>query len=110
MIKEYWTPFCSKGQLHNLYEEALDLVREIAKLHGYAVGVHGSETRDLDLIAVPWVDQCSSPQALAEDIAEKLKWLLHDEVNEKPHGRIAFTIFGDYKQHIDLSVMPIRIK
>lgn len=29
---------------------------DIARRHGYALAIHGTVTRDLDLIAVPWTD------------------------------------------------------
>lgn len=37
------------------YTEILPVIRETAKRCGYALTVHGSMTRDLDLVAVPWV-------------------------------------------------------
>lgn len=40
----------------NLYTYFMEEMKAIAKEHGYNLLVHGSMNRDLDLIAVPWVD------------------------------------------------------
>ncbi len=40
----------------NLYTYMMDDLKVIARDHGYNLLVHGSMNRDLDLIAVPWVD------------------------------------------------------
>lgn len=40
----------------NLYTYMMEALKEIAKEYGYNLLVHGSLNRDLDLIAVPWVD------------------------------------------------------
>jgi hypothetical protein len=103
-------PDVSKGRLFNLYQEAFDLAKDVARENGYALAVHGSETRDLDLIAVPWVDKCCSPFSLAVAIAEKLKWWLHNDVTEKPHNRIAYLIYTHDHAHIDLSVIKPQEK
>lgn len=47
----------------------LPKMREMARLHGYALGVHGSQKRDFDLIAIPWVDDASDPAPLIKDLA-----------------------------------------
>lgn len=33
------------------------LIWEVARGCGYAIGLHGSMKRDVDLIAVPWTDE-----------------------------------------------------
>lgn len=40
----------------NLYTYMMEALNNIAKEHGYNLLVHGSLNRDLDLIAVPWVN------------------------------------------------------
>lgn len=49
-----WTTVTSKDELEAFYRSILPKLREAARSHGYALGVHGSMRRDLDLIAVPW--------------------------------------------------------
>lgn len=94
--------------IHTLkqYPKALRIAREVAKKHGYAIGLHGSRTYDLDLIAVPWVEECSTSEELAFAISDRLGWYLHTSISDKPHGRKGFLIYGSNHAHIDLSVMP----
>lgn len=92
-----------------IYPPTIEKVREVARAHGYAIGVHGSQKRDLDLIAAPWTESCSGPQALVCAIMEALgsSWWLRPEVVLKPNGRKAWTIYTHDHLYIDLSVMPI---
>lgn len=88
------------------YPEALRKTRIVAQKHGYAIGVHGSQTYDLDLIAVPWAEDYSAPWVLARAISIELGWYLNKTIAKKPCGRRAFLIYGCNHAHIDLSVMP----
>lgn len=90
------------------YPHALEVATVVAREHGYAIGVHGSLRRDLDLIAVPWVENCSEPKILALAIANQLEWYCHPNVCNKPHGRQAWLIYGHHHAHIDLSIMPVK--
>lgn len=97
------------------YPKALRVARAVAKKHGYAIGIHGSRTYDLDLIAAPWTEECSTADELADAIACELGWYLHRSLQgvlkpaEKPHGRRAYLIYGSNHAHIDLSVMPKEV-
>ncbi|MCY1644771.1 hypothetical protein [Methylorubrum sp. SL192] len=92
------------------YARVFTKARVIAWQKGYAIMMHGSFTRDLDLIAVPWTDAACEPEHLMRRIADAadLK-AVSDEPGHKPHGRLAWTLlfqsFGD-PRFIDLSVMP----
>lgn len=80
---------------------------QIARSHGYALAVHGSLARDLDLIAVPWVEEAGEPQAVLDDILKKFAVNLIGEVGKKPHGRIAYTLSVGWGHcAIDLQFMP----
>lgn len=93
-------------------------VTELARRMGYAVGLHGSLQRDLDLIAVPWTDEAVDPFVLAEAIAAGVHgYIVNDESADicdftkrnpqpKPHGRLAWAIQLGGGPYIDLSVMP----
>ena len=83
-------------------------IRELAREVGYAIGVHGSLERDLDLIAAPWVADAVGPMELAEHIAYGLGGNVVDfERQDKPCGRWACNIHTpDWTKMIDLSVMP----
>lgn len=39
---------------------------DIARKHGYALAIHGTVTRDLDLIAVPWTPEAVDPVSLKD--------------------------------------------
>lgn len=74
-----------------------DLAR-IAREHGYALAVHGSLQRDFDIIAIPWAEVVSTHEALIEAITREMALRLVGEKEERPHGRMAYTLsigFGE---------------
>lgn len=98
-------------------EHALAVAQNVARGVGYAVAVHGSRVRDLDLVAIPWIeDTAYTPLMIAETIARALPGVLQSTKPEKkPHGRVGFVIhpqfmWGFDHWYIDLSVMPRRRK
>lgn len=90
------------------YQWAIPRVREAAKKHGYAIGVHGSMKRDLDLIAVPWRENPADLDTLAKAIQAAASGLVdtHYDWEQKPCGRVGATFHIGSKAWIDLSVMP----
>lgn len=92
------------------YKERLPKIREVARLHGYAIAVHGSQNRDFDIIACPWVEDASSPEFLIRDIVVICEGFLQKENNpaKKPHGRLAYIIMIGGHLYIDCSVMPLN--
>lgn len=102
-------------------DHAIAAAQNAARNQGYAVAVHGSRVRDLDLIAVPWVEDTGiTALTIAEIIAEAIPGKLTPDntgkISEaKPHGRTGFVIqprflWGFDTWYIDLSVMPRRRK
>lgn len=104
------------------YEQRLPTLQMVARSHGYALGVHGSGERDLDLIAAPWVADASAPDVLVEALRAAIDgFIIHDQDAEagdytrrnphpKPHGRLAWAIHlhdPGGRLYIDLSVMPL---
>jgi hypothetical protein len=98
---------------------------EVARQFGYAIGLHGSMARDLDLIAVPWTEAAAPAETLVEAIRDAVGGVIrNDPPNEgnkyddttrapsqKPHGRLAWSIyFSGHRFYIDLSVMPRKLK
>jgi len=109
----------------------LDLIlppmRLAARDAGYAITVHGSLNRDIDLVAIPWREHnIADPDLLVISLAgavraitgrcnymsgrnadgdgPPVKW------TAKPHGRKAATLLawcGQNSADIDLSVMPM---
>jgi hypothetical protein len=80
---------------------------EISRKHGYAMAVHGSLQRDMDLICIPWVDQPSEPKAVVDEIVSTFAIRTIGEPDTTFHGRERWTVsvgFGEC--FIDLSFMP----
>lgn len=95
---------------------------EVARESGYALAVHGSVGRDLDLIAAPWTDEAVSAEALILALLGAFGFM-HAHMSsrkteqeagqpsgdlpaKKPHGRLAWTINFDNGLYLDVSVMP----
>ncbi len=81
---------------------------------GWALGLHGSMASDMDMMAMPWVEEAAPVEdlvkALSDCIGETI-WKEHHftPFYGKPHGRIVYTlsIYADF--HIDLSCMlPVK--
>ena len=86
-----------------LYPELAVVFRE----HGYALAAHGSLRRDFDLVAIPWIEQPSPPEAVVTQITTD--WAIRQigEPGSKPHGRRVWTLsIGHGACAIDLSFMP----
>lgn len=81
-------------------------IRSLAREVGYAIGVHGSQERDLDVIAAPWTDSAVTPADLLKHLASGLGAKIA-ATEPKPLGRIAATLQIDgYYRPLDISVMP----
>lgn len=79
----------------------------IGRKYGYAIGLHGSLKRDMDLIAVPWTDEAVGNAELVEKLCADLPAEMVSGPERKPHGRYAVTLQLDgYYKPIDLSIMP----
>lgn len=108
-IREATGAFC-----RSLLEACLPGVRTVARARGYAVAVHGSLQRDIDLIAVPWTKCAGDPTELAQAIIGVVEATtgacsLLGEPSQKPHGRIAYTlVHKGFTSEIDLSVICPR--
>ena len=108
-------PAAASGAVYGIidpdYGRVYTIARKLAWEEGYAIGLHGSFTRDLDLIAVPWVDKPCEPEHLIRRIidATGLK-SQHDNPGKKPQGRLVWTLlfpgFSD-PRFVDLSIMPL---
>lgn len=107
-------------------------MRSRARECGWAVAVHGSMERDLDIVAVPWIEQALDENAFVEAVREAVAEELNGQcfVSDrkpdskelqptiKPNGRHSYTLhaLSDELVHssagvhpfIDLSVMDFR--
>jgi len=101
---------------------------DIARNMGYALAIHGSMVRDLDLIAIPWIENCSDEEILVAAVKERINALLYPEllirdgVSEehakqiiksidsdpqlKLHGRKCWSLHLYQGVYVDFSIMP----
>lgn len=89
----------------------IDKIRALAKEIGYAIGVHGSLERDLDVIAAPWTEEALKYnwREVMDHIAKGMNGRVV-ETSWKPLGRRACTILVDgWYKDIDLSVCPVAL-
>ena len=85
------------------------ILKEVAYEHGYALALHGSLIRDLDLIAVPWVDKPKSAISMLRAFGDKLGSVYKGKKPyatkaKKSHGRVAYTIPSGIG-YLDISVL-----
>lgn len=112
-----WRKIKDKDDLEAFYRSILPELRRAARDLGYSLLSHGSLRRDLDLVAIPWVEAAVPKEVLVRAIHQAACGL-HSQTyqwEEKPHGRSAacFPIcWPEWETeekslgHIDLSVMP----
>ena len=89
---------------------------EVAREHGYALAIHGTMQRDLDLVAIPWVDEAGDPEILIEALRKRGQhWMFEEPEGErppvykptlKPQGRVAYSLTIMGGRFVDISVMP----
>jgi hypothetical protein len=122
---EYNMPPKKAGQIGALglapgYACCYAMLIPIAQANGYALAVHGSMSRDLDLIAVPWTEEAVDALTLVKALKEAIGGITHQidmdhyyptcDPKEKPHGRLAYSLHftnrGCDGTYIDVSVMP----
>ena len=112
-----------------LYTMFYEHMKNIAQEYGYNLVVHGSMNRDLDLIAIPWIDNPRSEQEMIHEFQIYLsgKKVVDTEgetpFNILPGGRHSYTIslnrgdrhgewfrFEDREYYLDISVTPLKTK
>ena len=107
-----------------VYVAMIPLLTGVARKLGYALAVHGTLGRDLDVIAVPWTDEADNAENLILALLAALGWdhahlqpestkqdgTIHRESGhiptKKPHGRRAWSIHFQNGLYLDVSVMP----
>jgi hypothetical protein len=92
-------PIQAKPGLYAIFYEFL---KEIAESYGYNLVLHGSIQRDLDLIAIPWVD---NPKPEQDMIIEFQEYLTGKKPAVMPSGEIYYTILpgGRHSYIIELN-------
>lgn len=89
---------------------------EKAAEHGYALAIHGSFARDMDVIAVPWTAEASDAETLVRELVAHIRqlWMADDGAwmvvatppEPRPHGRVTWSITLGAEAFVDISVMP----
>lgn len=107
---------CAYGIIDPDYARIFTIARLLAWQEGYALAMHGSFTRDLDLIAVPWTDNACEPEHLVRRLLSACEATLREQNGNpglKPHGRkvwtLVFTGFAD-PRYVDLSIFEPNAK
>jgi len=122
----------ARARTRAVSERLVAEMRRVARQDGWALAVHGSMSRDLDLIAVPWTDQATDETAFVEAMRASMARTLGGialigagedgrtpGVKAKPHGRRSWTIHSTSEQlveteagahpYIDLCVLDFRV-
>lgn len=96
-----------------LYGVLYPVILDAAKDSGYAIALHGSLGRDMDVIAVPWTEEAIPEHELVERVGRALSdhwWIELDEIQRNsivyPHGRLVWTIVLEGGAFVDFGVMP----
>lgn len=105
------------------FKKLIGPLREQARSLGYAIAVHGSVKRDIDLVAIPWTSDGGDARQLADALfattaivmgfvpvrSWSMKGAEHTLAGcpgDKPHGRLGWVFQLGGGVYIDLSVMP----
>ena len=109
----------------SFYAYVFEDLKKIAKKHGYNLALHGSMNRDLDLVAIPWVNEPSNELKmikefeifLTERCADESSMLEHYLYGTLPGGRTNYIInlnrgghwnnYDDKQYYLDISVTPL---
>lgn len=105
----------------------LPALREVARRHGYALAIHGSLERDIDLIAVPWREGAIDSSTVIRAIFDVCVAIFGHATgpcgwtetegfdppvgslpnpNRLPHGRLGWSILFGTGPYLDISIMP----
>ncbi len=77
---------------------------------GWALGLHGSLKSDMDIMAMPWVEEAKPAEEMIKALSDCFDGCIWKEKHGvaytgKPHGRIVYTlaIWADF--YLDVSVI-----
>ena len=92
------------------YATLLESFRKTCLDNGYALSIHGSCSRDMDLIAVAWANSAIKPDLLIDEIQKCLfATIYNQDINKdgliRSHGRVTYTIAIQCDWFIDFTVV-----
>ncbi len=67
--------------------ELIKRIRSVSRENGWAIGVHGTLKRDIDLIAAPWTEDACDWIDLWLKLSKEVP-LWRGGIEKKPHGRM----------------------
>jgi len=98
------------------YGVLIAALRHVAERCGYAIAIHGSLRRDIDLVACPWRDSAISAHHLIEHVRKATEAIIGiarpgrgPQPEKKPCGRLGWSFYltcDDTGTYLDVSVMP----
>lgn len=106
----------------SFYAYVFEDLKKIAKKNGYNLALHGSMSRDLDLIAVPWTNDPTGELKLIQEFELFLTGYYSDQIEHYlygmlPGGRHSYVIqlnrggawnnYDDKQYYLDISVTPL---
>jgi len=111
-------PIHAKPSLYAFYFE---LIKEIGLRYGYNIVLHGSMNRDLDLIAIPWVETIGDKDKMIDEIASviggyvlmqnrSVNNLVGDRYSIHHHGRIIYVININRDFEMKLNGLVSKVK
>lgn len=90
-----------------MYSHRVHELQTITRSAGYSLALHGSMQRDLDAIAVPWIENAEPADELVARICSMMGLsIAENSPTDMPHGRRTWSLLLMSIGFIDLSVMP----
>lgn len=85
-------------------------IKEAALKCGWALGLHGSLSNDMDIMAMPWVEDCSSELVLIQSISDCFIGCPFKKDHTVPyygnaHGRVVYTISVWSDFYLDINII-----
>lgn len=86
--------------------------RQAAMDCGWALGLHGSLASDMDIMAMPWVENATTADVMVQRLVDLFNFsefwkenLISVDKTSKPNGRVVYTIpiYADF--YIDLNII-----
>ena len=85
--------------------------RQAALDKGWALGLHGSLSNDMDIMAMPWVENAKPIMEMIQSLEDCLTkpdeelWIPTTMSTDKPNGRVVYTvhIFADF--YLDINTI-----
>jgi len=106
----------------HLYACIFPALQSIARERGYNLVLHGSLNRDMDLVAIPWVDDPKPHLELLQEMERYVSGVQHTKVEDYgysvlPGGRHSYYIninrggrynnYLDEEFYFDISITPL---